>query len=175
MFLFERPKRNRKSRHRSESVDDGLGVLPPTPPPKINGRPSRQVLLPALPCRPGDTVLPWPVGRWRFFCVGAYGNAFLFGKNPLYLVLCCTWPQGFAHWQVVAGLKKQIRPQGFHFISTTLPLAVRHVPSARRVGPSIRGWRDGRAVLLGWSPEDKFLWSASTAPKRWHLSCFFFR
>ena len=81
MFLFERPKRNRKSRHRSGSVDDGLGALPPTPPPPMKSQLSRPALLPALPCRPGDTVLPRPVGCWRFCCAGAKENALFFGKS----------------------------------------------------------------------------------------------
>ena len=86
MFLFERPKRNRKSRHRSESVDDGSGALPPTPPPEISGRPSRRPLLPALPCRPGETVLLLRAGWQRFGCVGVNGNAFFFGKTLLYTI-----------------------------------------------------------------------------------------
>ena len=57
-FLFERPKRNRKSRHRFGAVDADQRNLSSGLQPKANGRLSRSVLLPALPCRPGDTVLP---------------------------------------------------------------------------------------------------------------------
>ena len=54
LFFFRHRKKKQERCHRSESVDDGLGALPPTPPPQIHGRPSRHRLLPALPCRPGE-------------------------------------------------------------------------------------------------------------------------
>ena len=58
LFFFRRRKKNQERRHPFEWVDDDLGVFPPSPPPSIDGRPSRSPLLPALPCRPGETVLP---------------------------------------------------------------------------------------------------------------------
>ena len=57
LFFFRRRKKNQERRHPFEWVDDDLGALPPRPPPPINGRPSHQHLLPALPCRPGETFL----------------------------------------------------------------------------------------------------------------------
>ena len=56
-FFFRRRKKNQERRHPFERVDDDLGALPPRPPPPINGRPSHSPLLPALPCRPGETFL----------------------------------------------------------------------------------------------------------------------
>ena len=71
LFFFRRRKKNQERRHPFERVDDDLGALPPSPPPPINGRPSREPLLPALPCRPGETFLAAAVklylifaGRW---------------------------------------------------------------------------------------------------------------
>ena len=55
LFFFRRRKKNQERRHPFERVDDDLGALPPRPPPTIDGRPSHHRLLPALPCRPGET------------------------------------------------------------------------------------------------------------------------
>ena len=55
-FVTERSKQERC--HRFDAVDADLGALPPRPPPSINGGPSPHRLLPALPCRPGETLLP---------------------------------------------------------------------------------------------------------------------
>ena len=81
-----------------------------------------------------------------------------------------SWPQGFVIWQAAAGPVDVIWPQSFLF-RNGFAAGTSRVPSARRVGPSIRAWRGGNAVLLGWSPEDKFLWPSSTDSERWHLSC----
>ena len=57
LFFFRRRKKNQERRHPFERVDDDLGALPPRPPPSIDGRLSHYRLLPALPCRPGETFL----------------------------------------------------------------------------------------------------------------------
>ena len=50
----------------------------------------------------------------------------------------------------------------------------------RTVSPGLQGKagsrteRESLPFAFGWSPEDKFLWSASTAPKRWRLFRFLF-
>ena len=67
LFFFRRRKKNQERRHPFERVDDDLGALPPRPPPPINGRPSHQHLLPALPCRPGETFLAAAVKLYLFF------------------------------------------------------------------------------------------------------------
>ena len=66
LFFFRRRKKNQERRHPFERVDDDLGALPPRPPPTIDGRPSHSPLLPALPCRPGET-LPLPAARYALF------------------------------------------------------------------------------------------------------------
>ena len=55
LFFFRHRKKKQERCHRSESVDDGSGAFPPTPPPKANGRPSHCPLLSALPCGPRET------------------------------------------------------------------------------------------------------------------------
>ena len=67
LFFFRRRKKNQERRHPFERVDDDLGALPPSPPPSIDGRPSREPLLPALPCRPGETFLVAAVRFCLFF------------------------------------------------------------------------------------------------------------
>ena len=76
-FFFRRRKKNQERRHPFEWVDDDLGALPPRPPhlgalpprppPTIDGRPSHSRLLPALPCRPGETFLVAAVKLYIFF------------------------------------------------------------------------------------------------------------
>ena len=91
-FFFRHRKKKQERCHRSGSVDDGQTVFPSGLPPAIKSHLSRQVLLPALPCRPGGTVFPWPVGCWRFCCAGADGSAFFLGKALRNLVQRCIWP-----------------------------------------------------------------------------------
>ena len=67
LFFFRRRKKNQERRHPFEWVDDDLGALPPRPPPTIDGRPSHSRLLPALPCRPGETFLVAAVKLYLFF------------------------------------------------------------------------------------------------------------
>ena len=77
LFFFRRRKKNQERRHPFERVDDDLGALPPRPPPPINGRPSHHRLLPALPCRPGETF-SLPAARLRFVPAGRWPDQFHF-------------------------------------------------------------------------------------------------
>ena len=58
MFLFERPKRNRKSRHRFDAVDADQGAKPPGPRTAGNLLMAPHRLLPGPPCGPGVYALP---------------------------------------------------------------------------------------------------------------------
>ena len=77
LFFFRRRKKNQERRHPFERVDDDLGALPPRPPPTIDGRPSHHRLLPALPCRPGET-LPLPAARLSLVFIGCWPDQFHF-------------------------------------------------------------------------------------------------
>ena len=163
LFFFRHRKKKQERCHRSGSVDDGQRVFPSGLPPTIKSHLSRQVLLPALPCRPGETVLPRPVGRWRFFCMGAGGGVSLLGKALFPLDLRCIWPQGFADWQAVAGLGKQIRPQSFVFLNG-FAAGCGTLPSARRVGPRVAG--SEMAELFSWAGVQRISSSGRRPPIR---------
>ena len=74
----------------ADSRYDRSGRQTPGPPPSIDGRPSRSPLLPALPCRPGETFLVTAV-RFSFFFAGRWPDRISFrrcGKT------CTPGPQG---------------------------------------------------------------------------------
>ena len=105
-----------------------MGALPPRPPPSINGRPSHPRLLPALPCRPGETF-SLPAARLRFLFAGRWPDRLHFfrcGKT------CTPGPQG---------------------------------------GPGRSRWGAMNKFYVVRGPGGFAPWSASTASKRWHLSC----
>ena len=90
LFFFRRRKKNQERRHPFEWVDDDLGALPPRPPPPINGRPSHSRLLPALPCRPGETSFGGGGKAVPFLCrlVNLILHSCRYGKT------CTPGPQG---------------------------------------------------------------------------------
>ena len=61
----------------ADSRYDRSGRQAPSPPPSIDGRPSCSPLLPALPCRPGETFLV-PAARLRFLFAGRWHDRFHF-------------------------------------------------------------------------------------------------
>ena len=146
LFFFRHRKKKQERCHRSGSVDDGLGALPPTPPPKINSMLSRQRLLPALPCRPGDTVLTRRVGCRYPYSRVLMATAFFFGKAVPDLDLCC------------------IRPQSFHF-SHLLCHRLWHVALGPQGRAESSRWRDGLPFAFGGGPGGKTPRSSSTHRK----------
>ena len=82
LFFFRRRKKNQERRHPFEWVDDDQRVFPSGLPPSIDGRPSRHRLLPALPCRPGETFLVAAVKLYLFFAgVGPIKSLFPLRKD----------------------------------------------------------------------------------------------
>ena len=77
LFFFRRRKKNQERRHPFERVDDDQRNLSSGLQPKITARPSHHRLLPALPCRPGET-LPLPAARLRFVPAGRWPDRFHF-------------------------------------------------------------------------------------------------
>ena len=137
-----------------------MGALPPRPPPPINGRPSHHRLLPALPCRPGETFLVAAV-RSCFFFAGRWPDRFHFfrcGKT------CTPGPQGGPGRRCWGDMSK------FYIVRGPGGLPARAILS--RVCAIRRSTGNGRsvskAVPLFTSPKRRYSMGALLSPRPVH-------